>query len=93
MTSRAHVWQELSAKRVWIASKASASDGLAEFLRVENRPPNPSPPSHVVSQCQAVSRLDGASLKALIWSSKTSRASLASSSGSLMRPRLSPPSW
>ncbi len=45
------------------------------------------PSTDVVSQCQAVSRPDGAYRRAFSWLSNTSRASLESISGSLTRPR------
>ena len=54
---------------------------------------NPSPLSAVVSQCHAFNRSGAAAPKAFLWLSKTSSASLASNSGSLIRPRLSCPSW
>ena len=93
ITSRVWVRQASSARRVRIAWCASRSDGLDICRRDEKPLSKPSPPSTVVSQCQASNRSEGAFVNAFSWSAKTSNVRLASSSGSLIRPLLSPPSW
>ena len=71
MTIRASCRQEAPSRRARIDEFASVSDGLGEHLMDEKKISNPSPPSAVVSQCQAVSRSVGASLRALHWLART----------------------
>ena len=93
MIFREWVWQALPSSRERIASYASELDGLRERRTEANTLSKPAPSRAVVSQCHAVNRSVGALPSSFCWLAKTSSVSLASSSGSLMRPRLSPPSW
>ena len=84
--------EQLAAEVAELLRRAEEVDE-EEDRRFSKTRSKPFPSSDAVGQCQAANRPEGAFLRAFCWSWKTSSASLASSSGSLIRPRMSCPSW